>query len=197
MTTTRTLPAPRRATGSPAADRPADRAAGDLAGLADRIDGAIGRADTRAARGLVAEAIRLSRAVGDLAAEADAVHRAGHVELLDGRPAEAARHFADALARRHELRLHDEVATSLECVAQVVAAADGVLAAELLGAAEVVRDRHGLPVPPSLAYTRSAAGDGARAELGDRGFTRAHVVGRTRALDVMVHRARTAAAALH
>lgn len=167
-----------------------------LLALEDRVDLAIGRADTRSARALLSESERLSHELGDAAGEALARHQLARVELFDGRPDEAARLFTDALARRHELRLHGDVALSLEGVAQAVAAPAAELAAELLGAAEAVRDRHGVPMPASCAETRSAARDGSLAELGERGYARAHAVGRVATLDVMIPKARRAVTAL-
>ncbi len=132
----------------------------------------------------------------DLRDDAAALHRSGLAALRDGRPGPAARLLTDALARRHAQGLHEDVAVSLECVAQVVADADGGLAAELLGAAAAVRDRHGVPVPPELTMTRAAAQDGACATVGERHFTRAVAAGRVAPLDRLVQRSHAAVASL-
>ncbi|GAA0807482.1 hypothetical protein [Spirilliplanes yamanashiensis] len=151
---------------------------GDSGDCLAEADAAIGRADSPAARALLADAVRRCRAAGDAAREAAALHRLGRVELFDGRPREAAPLFGAAAARHAGLGRPADAAESLEWAARAVVVDGPELAARLLGAADVLRDRHGLPVAPAAAETRAAAGDGARAELGERGYARAVEAGR-------------------
>ena len=166
---------------------PGYRGRAELHALLADADEALDRADTGAARDLLAEAARRARELADGAGEALVLHRLGGVDLFDGRPADAARHLAAALARRHALGHAVDVVDSLEWLATAVQ--DPALTAELLGAAEVLRDRHGLPVPAQAVRTRSAAVDGARSELGERGYARAVAAGRTAEVPDLADRA--------
>jgi len=167
-----------------------------LLGIEDRIDIAIGRGDTAAARVLLAESVALSRELDDVAGEAMALHQAGRLDLLAGRPGSAMRSLVEALGRRHALKLYEEVAISLEWVADVLAASDPVLAAELLGAAEQVRLRYLLPVPPSQAHVQASATKAARAGAGERRYAKAYAAGRSESVDVLIQRALEAVRAL-
>jgi diguanylate cyclase (GGDEF)-like protein len=167
-----------------------------LLGLEDRIDIAIGRGDTAAARVLLAESVALSRELDDVAGEAMALHQSGRLDLLAGRPGPAMRSLVEALGRRHALKLHEDVAISLECVADVLAASGPVLAAELLGAAEAVRLRHRLPVPPSQAHIQASATSTARAGAGEHGYVQAYTAGRSAPIEVLTQRVLEAVAVL-
>lgn len=112
-----------------------------------------------------------------------------------GRHDDAMRLLTDALARRHGLNLREDVAVSLECVALALADDEAPLAAELLGAAESVRARFRLPVPPSADVIRQAAVAAALQAIGSDAFARACASGRGAPLTLMLDRARDAASA--
>jgi diguanylate cyclase (GGDEF)-like protein len=123
-----------------------------------------------------------------------AVHQAGVAAALGGHEDEGRRLLTDALTRCHELGEREETAISLESVARFAASVNAVLAAQLLGAADGLRDRHRLPVPPDLAQTRSQAVLAAEAALGEPAYRQACAAGRAAPLSVIVERARNAAA---
>ncbi len=163
-----------------------------LLGLEDRIDIALARGEVAAAEALLAESRTLSAELKDVAGEAMAQHQSGRAAWLGGDAATALRLLAEALVHRHALQLHEDVTTSLEAVATVLADRDPVPAAELLGAADALRQRRRLPVPPNVAEARAASADTARRRLGDAGFRQAWERGRAAPLDLMVERARDA-----
>jgi diguanylate cyclase (GGDEF)-like protein len=125
--------------------------------------------------------------------QAKAVQQAGVAAALGGHDDEARRLLTDALARCHELGEQEETAISLETVARFVASVNAVLAAQLLGAADGLRDRYRLPAPPDMAQTRSEAVLAAEAALGEPAYRRACAAGREAPLELIVERAREAA----
>lgn len=202
--------------GLSADDNPRDR----LLGLEDQIDLALLRGDVAGAREFLVVSVPLARELKDAAGEALATHQLGLVTAREGTRTDALRLLSDALAHRFAMNLHEDVAISLECVAREVAVEPGAaprgdsdpywgdpagaragaeagagaarLAAELLGAATAVRQRHHLPSPPSMRPTRDEANRAARLALGDEEFDRATAAGHAASLEQTITRAREA-----
>jgi predicted ATPase len=170
-----------------------ERAAGNsrnvLLTLECVVDIQLARHDLTGARESLKESMQLCRELGDAAGEAMALHQLGTAALMDGDRAEALRLLTDALVRRHELGDRQDLAVSLDSVADVVSTSNARLAAELLGAAEALRARHGLPVPADLEAERQATLSAVRAALEESEFEASWVAGRSAPLDLIVDRA--------
>jgi tetratricopeptide (TPR) repeat protein len=137
-----------------------------------------------AARTVLDESLTLSRTLGDLFGEAMALHQLGQLAHAEGHHDEALRLFAGALARRHELGDREDLAVSLDSVARLIIDREPALAAQLLGAAEGLRERHRLPAPAD--DVRDAAREAVVSALGERAFSSAWSGGRSAPLGLVV-----------
>ena len=169
-------------------ERAAGNTRGILLGLECLGEILLAKGDVPGARAALDESLALSRTLGDLFGEAMALHQLGLAARTDGDEAEALRLCTGALARRHEIGDREDLAISLDAVAGLVAAREPELAAQLLGAADGMRDRHRLPAPPA-GDERDATADGVRAQLGERGYTTAWTTGRSAPLGLIVDQA--------
>jgi diguanylate cyclase (GGDEF)-like protein len=170
-----------------------ERAAGNTRGIVLGLEclGQIRLAqnDVAGARASLAESLVLNRALGDLFGEAMSLHQLGLAAFADGDRAEALELLTAGLALRHEVGDREDLAVSLDCVAEVVAAADPALAVRLVAAAGALRERHRLPIPPDADARRRRTLGAARAELSERAYAAAWAAGRTTPLDLMVDQA--------
>jgi hypothetical protein len=114
-----------------------------------------------------------------------ALHQLGLAAHADGDTDEALRLFVGALARRHEVGDREDLATSFDRVAGLVIRREPALAAQLLGAADGMRDRHRLPAPADPG-DRESTRDGLVAAMGEHDFTSARTAGRSAPLDLIV-----------
>jgi tetratricopeptide (TPR) repeat protein len=168
-------------------ERAAGNTRGIVLGLACLGEILLAKGDVHAARTALEESLSLSRTLGDLFGEATVLHHLGNVARADDDAGEALRLFTGALARRHEVGDREDLAASLDSVAGLVADREPTLAAQLLGAADGVRDRHRLPTPTDGG--REATRDAVRAELGDAEFTSAWTAGRAAPIGLIVDQA--------
>jgi diguanylate cyclase (GGDEF)-like protein len=185
-------------------ERAAGNTRGILLGLECLGEILLAKGDVPAARTALEESLSLSRALGDVSGEATALHQLGLAAQADGDGAAALRLFTGALARRHDIGGREDLAASLDSVAGlvagpvaglaagvvaglaagVVAGREPTLSAQLLGAADGLRERHRLLAPTGTG--RVATGDALRAALGERGFASAWAAGRAAPLDLII-----------
>jgi predicted ATPase len=144
------------------------------------------RKDFEAAREALRESRALSTALGDVYGEAMALHQLGVTAQDEGDRAQALTLLTEALTRRHELGDREDLAISLDCVANLVASADPALAARLLGAADRLRERYRLPMPSEGETRREATLSAVRAALDRRAFGAAWSTGRGTPLDLII-----------
>jgi hypothetical protein len=78
---------------------------------------------------------------------------------------------------------------SLECVAHLAAANDPAFAATLLGAADGLRERRGLPAPPEADTRRGSTLTLVSGRLDPQALASARAIGRTAPLDLIVDEA--------
>jgi hypothetical protein len=121
--------------------------------------------------------------LGDAFGTAMALHQLGLAALASGDRYDALRLCREALATRHEVGDRLDLAISLDVVASLVAESDPTFAARLIGAADGLRTRHRLPVPPDSETRR----DIALPLLSEHGAARA--AGRVAPLDLVVDEA--------
>jgi diguanylate cyclase (GGDEF)-like protein len=145
--------------------------------------------DADGARRACEESLERSRSIGDPFGEAMALHQLGLAAQLTGDRPAAAERLTSALARRHELNEREDLAISLDCVANLVAAGDPEFAVRLLAAADRLRERYKLPLPSESETHRAATTTTVRAALDEQHFSRAWSGGRSTPLDVIVEAA--------
>ncbi|MDR5698222.1 ATP-binding protein [Agromyces aerolatus] len=98
--------------------------------------------------------LQVATTQGDELGAAIAMHHRGWAQVLQGQVGAAAEQFSRSLALSHGLGHDEGVAYGLEGLVAVAAAAGDVRrAGELLGAAEVLRERTGLYNAPSFSFT--------------------------------------------
>jgi diguanylate cyclase (GGDEF)-like protein len=166
-------------------ERAAGNTRGILLGLECLGEIRLAKGDVAGARSALEESLNLSRTLGDLFGEAMALHQLGLVELTAGDHEEALRLFTGALARRHEIGDRQDLAASLDSVAGLVDQREPNLAAQLLGAADGMRDRHRLPAPPD-GDERGVVRDRIRVAIGESDFMAAWTSGRAAPLGLIV-----------
>jgi hypothetical protein len=169
-----------------AIERATDNTFGIVLGLETLARILLARRDIAAARTALQESQALSSALGDVYGEAMALHQLGLTAQDDGDPQQALALLTDALTRRHDLDDREDLAISLDCVANLVAAADPALATRLLGAADRLRERYRLPVPSEGETRRDATFGTVRAALDQRAFAAAWSTGRSTPLDLII-----------
>jgi diguanylate cyclase (GGDEF)-like protein len=171
-------------------ERAAGNSGGVLLGLECLADIRLAQADLPGAREAAAEALALSRELGDVFGEAMALHQQGLAARAGGDPAAATELITAALTLRHEVGDREDLAVSLDCVADLVVAVDPARATRLLAAAETLRSAQGLVAAPDVQARREAAVAAARAALGGPAFAEAWRAGRRATLDDAVAAAR-------
>jgi predicted ATPase len=142
---------------------------------------ALAAGDYRQAEALYLESLALARVTGDRWAIAHPVARLGHLALLRGDYEQATALCRDSLAARRELehaRGIPEVVAELGWIA--AARGQAARAAQLLGAADALRERAGTVVLPAFQPEHDRAVQAARATLGEASFAAAWASGRTR-----------------
>ena len=140
------------------------REIGDARGIARSMEalGELARegGDAAGAEALFAEALALAERTGDRGLESKLLHHLGIVALARGNIPTAVAHLLASLRLAQELGFETGVATGLSGLAEVaVARGQGARAARLLGAADGVRQRRGVPMFANQqpAYERQLA----------------------------------------
>jgi predicted ATPase len=177
-----------------ALERAAGNSRGVLLGLECLGEILLAKGDLPAARANSTESLTLARELGDVFGEAMALHQAGLVAQAEGDTAQALDLFLTALERRHEVGDREDLAVSLDSVAELSVAGDAHLAVELLSAVAALRRRLALATSPDGEARRTGVLAAARAALGERGFAAAWQAGGNAPLDLMVDRALDSAA---
>ncbi len=169
-----------------ALERAAGNSGGILLGLECQGDILLAQGRLGEARGVLGESLSLSRDLGDLFGEAMALHQLGSVAAAEGDRTEALDRYLTAIRLRYEVEDREGLAVSLECVAEVIAEGEPELAVRLLAGADVLRERHRLPVPPEQQPRRDGIRRRARVRLGDLTFTAAGQAGRAAPLELVL-----------
>jgi diguanylate cyclase (GGDEF)-like protein len=172
-----------------ALERAAGNRRGILLGLECLAEVLLARGDLVAARAIADEGLALARELGDVFGEAMALHQLGLAEFGAGNRAEALRLFLAALERRHEVGDRDDLAVSLEAVAETTVDNQPRLAVRLAAAAHALRQRLRLATPADSEPRRRALVTSARTLLGERDFAREWQAGRAAPLDLVVDHA--------
>jgi len=172
-----------------ALERAAGNRRGILLGLECLAEVLLARADLTGARAIASEGLALARELGDVFGEAMALHQLGLAELATGNEAEALRLFLAALERRHEVGDRDDLAVSLEAVAETTVDAQPRLAVRLAAAAHALRQRLRLAAPADIEPRRRSLIASAKALIGERDFAREWAAGRSAPLDLVVDHA--------
>jgi diguanylate cyclase (GGDEF)-like protein len=175
---------------------PIERAAGNTRNVVLTLEKLIQvrliRGDASSARKTLEESVVLSRQLG-AAFEAMALYQLGCAMLLEGDREEALRVILDVLDRRRPMGDSQHLAMVLDSLANVVSTDRAELAAELLGAADGVRRRRRLPVPPAVAAQREQTLAAIRTQLDEEALVAARTAGRTAPLELVAARAQDAA----
>ncbi|HEX8626993.1 MAG TPA: diguanylate cyclase [Catenuloplanes sp.] len=177
-----------------ALERATGNARGVLLGLECLTEILLAQGNPAAAREVGREGLALSRDLGDVFGEAMALHQLGLAARAAGDRAEALELFLAALDRRHEVGDREDLAVSLDCVAEVVVNDDAERAVRLLAAAEGLRQAQRLVEPPDVDGSRAATLASARLALGTRPFAAAWRAGKAASLEQMVDEALDGAA---
>jgi tetratricopeptide (TPR) repeat protein len=119
----------------------------------------LAQGDPASARTALEESLALSRSVGDAFGAAMSLHQLGLVAHAEGDDAAAVRLLAEAAMRRYEVGDRMDLAISLDVLAHVLLLRRPAVAARLLGAADEVRHKHRLPVPPDGETFRAATSE--------------------------------------
>jgi non-specific serine/threonine protein kinase len=172
------------------------RNAGDQWGMASALShlgsvtGRLG--DLAKAKVLLAESVQLARGLGNRPQLAVSLHELGRVALAQGAHDEATELEREALALRRDQGEMWGIAECLEGLA-AVARAQGrpERAAHLIGAAEVVREAVGVPLPAADRADYEQDLIALRGALGDQVFSAVREQGWTVALDTVVEDALT------
>jgi diguanylate cyclase (GGDEF)-like protein len=167
-----------------------ERAVGNIRGIqmALTCQGEIllARQDISAAQHALQESLALSRALGDVFGEAMALHQLGQAARMKGDEPEAIRLTTQALVLRHGVGDREDLAISLDTIAVLTSSRDAELAGRLLGAADVLRQRHRLPVPAGLAAQRDSTRQRLSDDLGEPRLAQAFAMGRLMSLDLLM-----------
>ncbi len=143
--------------------------------------------DCRAARPLLQECLERYQELGDRRGAATALNELGQVAIQLGEHAQAQQFLVESLAIWQELGNKEGIAFFLEGSARLFCSwCDFELAARLLGAAEILRERIGSPLAPAdrREYERILAG--LRSALNTDRLATAWTEGRTLAMEAAV-----------
>jgi diguanylate cyclase (GGDEF)-like protein len=167
-----------------------NRMTGDLRGLALNL-GALGkicllRGDAAGARRLLTESLEISRQIGDVFVEGCVAHDLGDLAQLEGDPVRAYQQFVIAIRLCREVGETGTVLGALAGIAELLAPADPVRAARLVGAIEAIRDRHGVPGLDTQQSRRRATLDRIRTVLTRAELSAAIAAGNAMQLDETV-----------
>ena len=137
---------------------------------------------------LCEEALALLREVGDRWGSASSLNDLGLIALEQGDVERAAACFQESLEQWRDLGDEGSNAWNLEGLAEVARLrGQAERAARLLGAAEALREKTGLPAPPNYCSYRERWIAATRAQLGDIEFEMAWAEGRAMAAEAMAH----------
>jgi hypothetical protein len=152
-----------------------------LAGLG-RV--ALDQDDLKAATLLAQECLGLSREVGFKTVEAQALRLLGQCDLAQGNHDSARNYFIESIGLEAELDHREGIAENLEGIASLAAAqSDYNQAARLFSAAETLRAKLGIPLPPADASNLEKWKTISQEELGDKAYIDAKEKGKALALD--------------
>ncbi|HEX8498470.1 MAG TPA: tetratricopeptide repeat protein, partial [Actinomycetales bacterium] len=158
-------------------ERAAGNSGGVLLGLECLGEILLARADADGAASVADEALALSRELGDVFGEAMALHQRGLAAQAAGERADARQLFLAALDKRHEVGDRDDLAVTLDCLAELLVTVDPELATRLLGGADQLR-RSRTPISPVDLERRDRCVADARAAAGNAAFAAAWRCGR-------------------
>jgi tetratricopeptide (TPR) repeat protein len=147
----------------------------------------LAQGDPASARTALEESLALSRSIGDAFGAAMALHQLGLVAHAEGDEAAAVRLLAEAAMRRYEVGDRMDLAISLDVLAHVLLRRRPAVAARLLGAADELRHKHRLPVPPDAETYRVATAEAVASLLDESAEEIAR--GRAIPLDLMLDEA--------
>jgi predicted ATPase/class 3 adenylate cyclase/DNA-binding CsgD family transcriptional regulator len=145
---------------------------------------ALSQGDAALARCLIEQSLVLCRETGNQEDIARSLFVLGRVVESLGDYAAARALYEESLAIRRVVGDNRHIASCLEGLAGLfVTQGEPVMAVQLWGAAEALREARGTPIPPvyRAAYARSVAA--ARAQLGEKAFAPAWAQGRSMTLD--------------
>jgi predicted ATPase/DNA-binding CsgD family transcriptional regulator len=145
---------------------------------------ALSQGDVVKAQALFEESLAFNRTQGHRSDTAEALAVLGQVATVQHDYATALARYEEGLLLAREIGNKGKIASCLEGLAGVRAAQGELLqSARLWGAAEVLREAIGAPIPPVYrpAYERSVTA--ARAQFGEKPFAAAWVQGRTMTLE--------------
>jgi predicted ATPase len=149
----------------------------------------LARHDLPAAGTALRESLALSREIGDIYGQTAALHLLGLVAHDAGDHDKALNLLTDALDRHHVLDCPEDLAISLDCLANATADRHPTSAARLLGTADQLRRRHRLPIPSENETRRDASLTILRTRLDQTAFTAAWNTGHTTPPDETIHEA--------
>jgi diguanylate cyclase (GGDEF)-like protein len=171
-----------------ALERAAGNSSGVLLGLECLGEIMLARGDSTGAREAAGEALALSRELGDVFGEAMALHQCGLAARSAGDTDEARDLFLTAMDLRHQVGDREDLAVSLDCVADLLVEVDPQRAVRLLAGADRLRQSRNL-ITPADDGRRDAAIAAARAALGGSAFAAAWRAGRGTALEALLPQA--------
>jgi tetratricopeptide (TPR) repeat protein len=181
--------ADRFATGALELERAADNPRGVALALECIGQVRLTQGDVAAARTALQESLHLNRALGDVFGEAMALHQLGLAAHDSGDRVESLSLLTAAVERRFDIGDREDLAVSLECVANVIADGDAAFATTLLGAADGLRERATLMSPPETETRRAATLAVVQAALDPQAFESARAIGSTAPLDLIIDEA--------
>ena len=167
------------------------REIGDKGGSAEALKNlglaVCGQGDYAAARSFFEEAISLGREAGHQPAVAASLDGLGVVAYEQGDYAAARTRHVESLVIWWEVGYKPAIASCLEGLARVACAQDHPeRAAQLLGAAEALREAIGVPLPPADRAQHGRHRERGRAKLGEEMFAAAWTEGRAMTLEQAV-----------
>jgi predicted ATPase/DNA-binding CsgD family transcriptional regulator len=141
---------------------------------------ALSQGDTTAGRSLLEESLRLSREIGSQWSIAESLAGLAQVEASQGELAAARMLYEQSLTIARERNYKDLLLSCMEGLADVVGVqGEPAWTARLWGAAEVLREDMGTPLPPVYCAEYERAVAATRTQLGEKAFAAAWAEGRT------------------
>lgn len=169
---------------------------GDLRGMAAVLTNqgmlSLEQHDYEQATRLCEESLALRRSVGDKGGSAHTLTILGRVALSQSNDQQASAYYQESLRLREVTGEKNGIAEALEGLARVCAAMrEGSFAAQLLGAAEMVREAAGFALTPIDRAFNERTGAMVQAQLGREAFTTARDEGRHSTLEEALALAKT------